>query len=161
MLSAETAGVGIGFPNQFDWIARSDNAAPDHPRHLTGAADQCLQRVGVDFEQFAAGRPIAGNLELSFADTHACAVGQLHHRHAFDGDVLAQHAGLHWHAGLRQLRNRLSVQDADLALGTPRVAVTLQPEVGHETSLRPRQLPELFLRVAVDRDQSRVHSYQW
>jgi hypothetical protein len=67
-LAAKDVGVAIGCGNQFDWIARSDSAAPDHPSHLTRATHHRLKRINVDFEHFAAHRPIAGDFELGVAD---------------------------------------------------------------------------------------------
>src|SRR3979411_1011853 len=90
VLTADAVSDGMRTTNQFDWIARADRAAPDHPGHLTRAPDHRLQGVGVDLEPFPARRPIAGDLELRLADAQPRPVMELHHGHALDGNVLAQ-----------------------------------------------------------------------
>jgi hypothetical protein len=155
--TTEAVGVGIGFPDQLDWVAWSDGAALDHPRHLTGATHHRFQRVGVDFEHFSASRPIARNLDLGITNTQPGTVRQLHHGHAFDGDVLTQDTWLDRHAALRQFPDRFGIEDADLALGAPSMAVAFEAEVRDQATLVARQLAELFFGVAVDGYETRAH----
>ena len=97
---------------------------------------------------------VAGDFELRFADAQPRPIGQLHDRNALDGDVLAQDAWLDGHAALRQLVDRLSIQNADLAQWTPGVTIALQPIVGYQMAFRPGYLTKLFFRVGVDRNEA-------
>src|SRR5262249_38001500 len=85
VLTAEAAGVAIGFSNQLDWIARSDRPAPDYPRHLTGTAGESLEGIDVYFEHLPARWAIAGDLQLGIANAQVGAIRELHDLHAFDG----------------------------------------------------------------------------
>src|SRR5258708_18035893 len=115
----------------------------------------------MNFEHFSACRPIAGDLDFGVTDAQPRTVWQLHDRHAFDGDVLAQNARFDGHAALRQLIDRFGVQNADLALWSAGVSVTLETEVGDEPALRLGELAKLFLGVRIDRNQTRMHYTQW
>jgi hypothetical protein len=62
---------------------------------------------------------------------------------------------------LRKLRDRLGVQEADLALGSTGVPVAFEPKIGHQPRFGARQLPELFIRVGIYRDQTRHTTSKW
>ena len=114
----------------------------------------------MDAEKLTAGRPIAGNLQLGLADAQPRALVKLHHGHAFDGDVLAEHARLDWHPCTGQLGYRLGVKDADLAQGPTSMSITFEAEIGDQPTFSLRQFAELPGGVAVDRDKSRRHRVQ-
>src|SRR2546421_140065 len=83
LLSTEVlGGVGIGSPDQLDWIARPDGTATDYPRHLTGATDHRLEGILVHAEQLATRWPITRNLHFGFADAQPRAIVKLHDGHA-------------------------------------------------------------------------------
>ena len=125
-------------PENLDRVTWPHRATSHHAGHLTAAADHRPKRIGVDIEHFPACRPIAGDLELRVADAQARPFGQLHNRHALDGDVLAQHARTDRHATPCELSHRLGIEDADLSLGPAGVAIALHAKIGYELSLGPR-----------------------
>src|SRR5262245_49243667 len=101
-------------PDQLDGITGSDRTAPHDAGHLTSASDQGPQCSRVYVEQLATCRPVTGDLELRFTDTHTHPWRKLHNWHAFDGDVFAQDAGGHRHAQSRQLGHGFGVKNAHL-----------------------------------------------
>ena len=152
--------MGIGIPDQFDRVARPDRAAPDHPRHLTRAADHRLERVGVDFEHLAARRPVARDLELSLADAQPRAVAQLHDRDAFDGDVLAQDAGLDRHARAASSSTVSAFRRLTWRRGRPAWRSPSRPKLVTRWPRRRGTLRNCFSSVGVDRDEARQPLYQ-
>jgi enoyl-[acyl-carrier protein] reductase I len=142
-------------PNQLDRVTRPHGAAFDHAGHLTRAANQRTQRVHVDIQELPACRPVAGNLELRFADAQPRALGELHHLDAFDGDVFAQCARAYRHPTTSQLGDRFGIQDADLPVWPAGVSIALHTKIFDELRLGPRQLPEFLGGVRVHRYQGR------